>query len=188
MGMVMGLVAVRDDTIRALLADPPLLWKLLAPDDPELYDAARTDSVLGSGVDELRLASGEGENLYLDKSWHGLHYLFTGTAWEGPPPLNFLVAGGEPIGDIDSGYGPSRALTAAEVAQADRALAALSDETIRSRFDPAAMMSAEIYPTIWNRPPEEDDTLGYLIQYLGQLRDFLSRVATDGMGIVISIS
>lgn len=41
---------------------------------------------------------------YLDKAWHGLHFLFTGTAWEGDPPLNFLVSGGREIGDVDVGY------------------------------------------------------------------------------------
>lgn len=45
----------------------------------------------------------------LDKSWHGLHFLFTGTAWEGEEPACFLVLGGEGIGN-DVGYGPARVL------------------------------------------------------------------------------
>ena len=51
----------------------------------------------------------------IDKAWHGIHYLLTGTAWEGAAPLNFLVAGGRPVGDVDVGYGPARAFSGAEV-------------------------------------------------------------------------
>jgi hypothetical protein len=189
MGTVMGLVAVSDGTIRRLLADPPLVWKLLAPDDPEPYQEARADSTVpGDDDEDLELGEGEGDHLHLDKSWHGIHYLLTGTAWEGNPPLDLLVSGGEPIGDIEVGQGPARALTATQVAEASRALAALSDESIRSRFDPPAMLAAKIYPEIWARPPAEDDTLGYLVDYLGQLRRYLARQASAGMGVVISLS
>jgi hypothetical protein len=188
MGMVMGLLSVSDETIRRLLADPPLVFKLLAPDDPDLYDEARADSSAPDGDDELELGESESHHLYLDKAWHGLHYLLTGTAWEGAPPLNFLLAGGQKVGDIEFGPGPVSVLSAAEVAQAARALSALTDESIRSRFDPPAMMRADIYPAIWDRPPAEDDTLGYLMDYLGQLRRFLSSTAAAGQGLVVSFS
>ncbi len=187
MGMVMGLVAVTDETISRLLDDPPLVWKLLAPDDPEPYEEARRDSPAPAD-DDLELSETEGDDLYLDKAWHGLHYLLTGTAWEGAPPLDFLVSGGERIGDIEFGPGPVRALTAKQVAQAHRALSELSDDAIRSRFDPPAMMRADIYPGIWDRPPAEDDTLGYLMTHLVELRRFLSRAAAAGLGAVVSYS
>ena len=35
MSMVVSLSAVRDETIERLLADPPLVWQVIAPDDPE---------------------------------------------------------------------------------------------------------------------------------------------------------
>lgn len=185
MGTTMSITAVSDATIRRLLADPPLVFKLLAPDDPELYEEVRGDS---SADDGLELRENEGDSLHLDKSWHGIHYLLTGTAWEGEPPLHLLVAGGESIGDLDVGQGPARAFTAAQVAEASRALAALSDASIRSRFDPKAMLGAQIYPEIWDRPPDEDDTLGYLMEFLGHLRRYLARQASAGMGVVISLS
>src|SRR5688572_3319747 len=53
--------------------------------------------------------------LGLEKSWHGLHYLFTGTAWEGELPGSFLLKGGEDIGDEDSEWGLVRALSPAQV-------------------------------------------------------------------------
>ena len=37
MGMILSVTAVSDEKIDRMLADPPLIWKLLAPDDPEIY-------------------------------------------------------------------------------------------------------------------------------------------------------
>jgi Domain of unknown function (DUF1877) len=186
MGLAMGLTAVRDATIQRLLADPPLVWKLLAPDDPEPYDDAR--ATYGAGAaDDVELVEGEGEQLDLDKAWHGIHYLLTATSWEGDAPLNLLLCG-EEVGDIDVGYGKPRAVRAGQVAEASRALAALSDDSIRARFDPAAMMRADIYPGIWDRPPSQDDSLGYVMDYLGELRAFLARAAAAGMGVIVFVS
>jgi hypothetical protein len=185
MGTTMGLTAVHDVTIQRVLADPPLVWKILAPDDPEPYQETR--AAHGGGEADLELGEGEGDGLYLDKAWHGIHYLLTGTAWEGEAPLNLLASRGEPIGDnVD--YGVLHAVRAQQVAQASQALAALSDQAIRARFDPAAMMRADIYPGIWDRPPSQDDTLGYLMHYLAELRAYLARTAAAGMGVIVTVS
>jgi hypothetical protein len=47
-------------------------------------------------------------------------------------------------------------------------------------------------PLIWKLvapdDPEEDDTLGYLLEYLQTLRDFLNRTVEGGLGVVIYLS
>src|SRR5262245_32769999 len=48
----------------------------------------------------------QGRGIDLDKAWHGLHYIFTGTVWEGEPPGCFLVHGGEEVGDEDDDTRP----------------------------------------------------------------------------------
>ena len=134
------------------------------------------------------MSDGEGVNVDLDKAWHGIHYLLTGTAWEGDKPLNFLVAGGRPVGDIDVGYGPARVLSAAETRAAHEALTQLSDEDLRGRFDPGDMTSKEIYPEIWDRPPEEDDTLSYVLEHVGTLREFLAQAVEQRQGLVVHLT
>ncbi len=47
MGMVLGLTMLGDQNIERLLSDPPLIWRVLAPDDPDLYEASRRESELG---------------------------------------------------------------------------------------------------------------------------------------------
>ena len=202
MGMLLGMVTLDDANIARLLADPPLIWRVLAPDDPEPYEEARRQAaepgLLGrlfgrkaapqAAREDLHLAEGELVDTELDKAWHGIHYLLTGTAWEGSPPLNFLVSGGREVGSIDVGYGAARVLMSAQVKEAHQALEALTDEALRSRFRPDAMMKLKIYPEIWDSEPGDDDTLGYLMDYVSTLRSFLRQAADARRGLVISVS
>jgi hypothetical protein len=124
----------------------------------------------------------------IDKAWHGIHYLLTGTAWEGNSPLNFLASGGRDVGTVEIGYGPARTLTAAETRELAGALERLDDESLRARFAPAEMMKLEIYPEIWDRDPEEDDALGYLMEYLSELRAAVNTASAQGLGLLITIT
>jgi hypothetical protein len=126
-------------------------------------------------------------DLDVDKAWHAIHFLLTGTAWEGAPPLNFIAAGGTEIGD-DLGYGPARGLTSGEVRRLAAALEALPRDSLLQRFDPAALTAAEIYPDIWDRPPEEDDTRAYVAEYYEQLRSFIMEAAAASEALLVSIT
>jgi hypothetical protein len=57
-----------------------------------------------------------------------------------------------------------------------------------ARFDPAALSAAEIYPSIWDRAPEEDDARGYVEEYYGELRSFVTDAAAEGEALLISMS
>jgi hypothetical protein len=212
MGMVLGLTTLGDENIARVLADPPLIWKLLAPDDPEPYQEARglpplpvapqpvsrgwLDRLLGrkpapvapaapaaapAAAPGLVLGEGEGESAYLDKAWHGIHYLLTGSAWEGEPPLDFLVAGGEQVND------EVRVLRSAQVRAVNEALAGIDEAVLRGRFNPAAMIRHEIYPGIWDRDPAEDDTFGYCLEYFNTLKPYVAAAAARGLGLVMSL-
>ena len=154
MSMIAVLSTLTDSTLDCVLATPELVWRIIAPDDPEMWREAKPARSGGGWlarlfgkmepappppppVQELTLAEDELHQVDLDKSWHGLHFLLTGSAWDGAPPLNFLVAGGTEVGDIDVGYGPARAFRAAEVAQIDQALGVLSADELKRRFNPA---------------------------------------------------
>jgi len=196
MGMSLALTAVEGDAIHALLRDPPLIWKVLAPDDHEAYLEARRQKsswlqrLLGrtpaASVEPAVIPAPVAET-DLDKAWHGLHYLFTGTAWGGDWPASFLVAGGASVGDIDVGYGPARAFSAAEVREIDAWLRHIDEATLRARFQPAEMDAMGIYPEIWSRDPEEDDAFGYCIENFIELKSFVASAARDGRGLVLSL-
>jgi hypothetical protein len=201
MSMCLGLMNLSDENIARLLKDPPLVWQALAPEDLEVYEAARAEQATHSflsklfgrarppaDVPDLTMSRAEGQSTDLDKAWHGIHYLLTGTAFEGEHPRNFLLSGGKPVGKIDVGYGPARTLTALETREVHAALSALSDESLMARFNPEDMLAKQIYPEIWDRDPADDDTLGYLMEYVQVLRGFVGEAANDGMGLLIYLS
>lgn len=204
MSMILELHTVSDANLARVLADPPLVWKVVSPDDDGMYEAARAEAGVAeagffqrlfgrparakaSAVD-FPLAPGEVEATDLDKAWHGIHYMLTGTAWEGVPPLNFLMHGGAVIGEVEVGYGPARGMTAADVKAVAGALAGIDEAFMRARFDPAQMTQLDIYPGIWDRDPAEDDSFGYCMEYFGELRTFVMRAAERGAGLVISVT
>src|SRR5438093_6086389 len=135
MSMILTMAALDDSEMERLVMEPVLAFDLLLPET----DDSPSDHSL---VD-------------LDKAWHGIHYLLTGTAWEGRPPLNALVLGGKRLPDPDEewGYGPPRLLPPGDVAALSRALESVSDDDLAARFDPADMSAKEIYPEIWSRDP-----------------------------------
>jgi hypothetical protein len=67
-------------------------------------------------------------------------------------------------------------------------LSAVSDQQLRGRFAPAEMMRLEIYPEIWDRDPEKDDTLGYLMESVSLLRQALDVVVARGYGLLVTIT
>jgi hypothetical protein len=207
MSMIMSLLTVRDETIDRLLSEPPLIWRLLATDNPDFYfleigaptitqptgvfapfagKRRDTQSEKAPELPNLMLTADENIGTDLDKAWHGIHFLLTKSQWEGEEPLCFIVRGGEPIGEVDVGYGPARAIRSDKVRQWSRTLEQISTEEFRSRFDPKLMMAESIYPQIWDRDPSEDDTIGYLTEYFKSLKDFLKAAASKGMGLIVT--
>jgi hypothetical protein len=138
-----------------------------------------------SGMDNL-IESLEGSANYvsLEKSWHGLHYVLTRTAWEGDPPLNFLAAGGEPVGD-DDGYGPARLLRNDDVRALNTALDAFTSAVFDQRFDLKELEAAEIYPQIWDESRE--DLLEEYGGYLAALKELVKRAAKSDQALLIAV-
>ena len=200
MDHVLEIVTLADENIDRLLADPPLVWRLVAPDDPSLYEGARLESrsggllgrVFGGGgrndegdAGELELTPPEGQKLDLGRAWLGVHYLLTGTADGGEPPIDLLVRGGETVGDVEVGHGPARALRAANVAKASEALAGVDPAALEARFDAEDMIEKDI-PGSFDDYVENDARP--LIERFEQLRDFVGAAAEAECGLVFLLT
>ena len=130
-----------------------------------------------------------GEMISLDKAWHGLHFLLTGTADGGREPASFLLSGGEDLGDDDGDAFQARLLDPEQVRWFAEHLASLSTEELMRRFDPERMTKLRIYPDpIWKRPEEEDEPRGYLLGAFTDLREFAAKAAAEGDAVVVCIS
>jgi hypothetical protein len=195
MSMVLEVRTISDRNVERLLADPPLIWRVVAPDDPEIYEEARAEAakpgflarLFGGKRDpgsDFRLAPPEGAVCDLEKAWHGVHYLLTGRADEGSAPLDFLLAGGRDIGTIEVGYGPARVFTAAETGLIRDAIRRLADDDLRARFDPEKMLAADIYPRVWD---EGDEARDWLIDAVASLRELLDAAVAAKLGLVVTL-
>jgi len=171
MSIICNLRSATDAQLKALLAEPEQLEAFLE-DEEDFGDAA------GSAFLELDL----------DEAWHGIHFLLTGTAVEGQAPLDFLERGGREVGEVDLGYGPARCFDSAQVRAIAQALAPISAEQLRARFDPERMRMLEIYPDIWDGQQGEKDPLGYVLSYYAELEAFLARVVALNHGMVLALS
>jgi hypothetical protein len=130
-----------------------------------------------------------GEMIGLDKAWHGLHFLLTGTADGGREPACFLLSGGEELGDDDGDAFQAHLLDAEQVQWFAEHLASLTTDELSRRFDPERMTKLRIYPdVIWKRPEEEDQPRGYLLGAFADLREFVAAAAARGDAVVVCIS
>jgi Domain of unknown function (DUF1877) len=165
MSMIGNFRALPDEELQALFANPARVEQLLY------------ESFFGG--------NGNGNELDVDKAWHGLHFLLTGSAWEGTFPFNFIASGGEEVGD-DLGYGPARGLTGHEVQQIDAALQALPAAELVQRFDAERMTELEIYPFGWSHDP--DGEREYLLEYYTDLRAFVRRTAERSDALLVYLA
>lgn len=170
MEMLCTLRSLTENQRQKLLAHPDKLEAFL--DDEEDFGDAE-------GARFLDLDIGE--------TWHGLQYLMTGSAWEGKAPLDFLVRGGEDVGDIPSDEGTARVLTADEVKALSKALDALPAKTLSGRYDAKKLQAEDIYPGMWEEPPDDLDPKEELLSYFEELKKFMATVAKRGHGLLVFI-
>jgi hypothetical protein len=163
--MIGNFLLASDAEIASLLAKPETITPLLYPPGGGLP--------LDKAVD-------------VDKAWHGIHFLLCGQPWDGNPPLNFIVSGGSPIGDVDVGYGPARAFTSHEVRAIAEALVPIDGASLGERFNAQEFTEQEIYPEIWGEPREE--CLGYLLDYFCGLKEFVLHARDVGLGLIVYIN
>jgi hypothetical protein len=134
-----------------------------------------------------------GRHLDLDKGWHPLHFLLTGTAWEGAEPECYLARAGEELVDRldsdDTGYSSIRALNVSDVRRFAESLNTLSAAALRERFDVRKMIDLEIYPKPRaTQTSSREDELEHLVELFDQLRTFVEQSARDGEGLIVYLT
>ncbi len=202
MSLTCSLHRASEAEIERLLAEPADVAAFLNPDDGPPVREVRPKGVLGwllrltpikieevvpdSDRSVAARPSDPNRSIDIDQGWHGLHFLFTGTADEGDEPACYFMRGGEDLDDD----GHARALRPDQVRRFAAYLDTLTPEELSSRYDPARMTKLQIHPdVIWNRPfTPEDSPLGWLTGCYAEVRQFVKSVASSGDGLIINIS
>jgi hypothetical protein len=125
----------------------------------------------------------------LEGVWHGLHYLFTGTAWEGDEPACYLIRGGEDIGDADElGYSVLQALRPSKVQRFAAFLDGLSREELARRFNPTRMMDLGVESTLSASERPNERPIERLLDGYDELRAFIRAAAEAKAGAVVYVT
>lgn len=166
--MLARFVQVSSAELADLVADPsgiPLSRSGLVPSDGEPGDTFVTDGR---------------RTLSLDRAWHGVHYLLSGSPEPHSGRWGRVILGGTDIGDDDFGFGPARYFDADEVAEisADLGRPELEAE-LEDRFDPTRMTALAIYPGGWDTGDRD-----WLLDGFRQLRGFLADASGRGAAVV----
>jgi hypothetical protein len=166
MGMIACLAPLTADQLDRLRGDPDHLQDVLFPDE-------NTYAPPKGSID-------------LDKSWHAMHYLLTGTAGEAEGAQAAAILGGEELGP-DMGVGPARFLTQRQVQDVSIALSGVTEATLAARYDPRDMDAQRIYPGgIWERDGPQG--LEYVLHYFRKLVPFYADAARRGDAVLLWIA
>lgn len=137
-----------------------------------------------AGVDDLVEAlMDDPERAYeIDKAWHGIHFVLTGSAEPVDGPVGDVVLGGREVGD-DMGYGPARVLSPDQVKRASQVLRAIDEGAFSRRYNAEALRAADVYPAIWDA-----EALDYLLEYYRGVREIFEEAASDGGGMLVALT
>jgi hypothetical protein len=204
MGITCALYRATEDEIDRLIEDPATVGSFLNPDDA-LALPVKTVRLKGLAGLILRLfpititevvsepterasvpVIDPDRSIDIEKGWHGLHFLFTGTAEEGEEPACYLLRGGEDLDD----EGQARALRPNQVRRFAEYLSTLTPAELTRRYDSERMTKLEIYPdSIWMRPSSPDDSpLQWLLTCFSDVQWFMDRAATANDGVIVNIA
>ncbi|RYE81610.1 MAG: DUF1877 family protein [Myxococcales bacterium] len=173
MGLYGRLFLVPPGLVPRLVREPALVDAVLFEEEPDANSLARQLTLWPEETIDLA----DIERLEIDRTWHVLHFLLTGSGDEAGHPLSFLAAGGRAVSD-DLGNGPLRAFTPEEVRRLAAGLAPVTSERLLERFDPQQLESESIYGWFsgWNEAAR-DACAPILRETLGQLQGFLRQGA-----------
>lgn len=113
-----------------------------------------------------------------DKAWHVVHYLLTGSPGATDSPLSFIIGDWEQINEEFSFVPPDA------VRRFSIALSALTDDELRSRYNPGKFADAQLYMSDYF-VEAGNDGINYLMQGMPRLRTFATQAAEKGEAVGI---
>jgi hypothetical protein len=183
-----------DQTIQAVLDNPPLVWRVIAPGEDRLYLQETGQSkppgliarLLGRHRDwppdapSFEFTQHERHEVDIDKSWDGINFCVKKLLNQTDYP-NFFE-GGKPVGKVEVGYGPARCFPSREVGLIADGYGSISEADLLAQFEPAAMK--KVYPRgLWTKA---DDTVReYLAENFVTLKRFLDFAKEHRLGVIV---
>jgi Domain of unknown function (DUF1877) len=151
----------------------------------EQIDMVRNNPASISGFFFESGAHESGDLIDFDKAWQAVHFTLSGAEYYTDDDLGALLLNSEAVGD-DMGYGAAWIIPHDRMANFHSALSKMSDEDIRLRFDPQALVDNDIY-AYDDCVEYPDEALEYLMQGIPNLRLFAEKCASTGSSALAAI-
>lgn len=186
MGISCIAYAISDANIARVLADPPLVWRLVEPGDEGLYlaeigHATDTPNAPAPEVPSLVYNGYERYLLDLDQIWDGLGTCLKACA----PRMPCFFDDAQPLSPIDVGYGPVLYHKAGTMARIARACSAIRETDLLVALHEADFAGVYL-EDVWERRDSAIATC--LKDGLAEFRAFAEFTALHKLGAVIHMS
>lgn len=192
MGVCFVAFAVSDPHITEILADPPLVWRVLDAGDDHSYLRELASGAKPSLLKKLlgrtpppppiprtlTFADVELKMVDLDKCWDLLNAALKLCAPDAP---NFFEASGD-VGQVDVGYGPAGYHRSEVMARIAVAYRAVSEQAVLDALS-TANLKGVYRKEIWER--RDADAVGYVTENFRELQAFVRHTADHSLGAIL---
>ncbi|KQR83232.1 DUF1877 family protein [Sphingomonas sp. Leaf343] len=149
----------------------------------QLGRAALEPDVVESIVFPEEYSDSDSGLIDFDKAWNALHFILTGEVYGTGHPLGIIADETPFVRTGEIGSFEYSIVTPSRMAAFAAALSAVADEVLAARYDPQAMMAADVYLADVFLDGGSD-ALGYVMQGVPALREFAADCAAAGDGAI----
>ncbi len=190
MSMVYCLRRASDASLAALLERPDHIFDFIEAEAAPVLSGSPSmlARFFGSKLDPVPGgARADGDEAELDKAWHAIHFVLTGSPDATRMPLSLIVEDWPNIGTQDEhalGKGPAQAVDAGAMARFHEALSRVNDDQLRLRYDIEDMAAHHVYHAE-ELLQDIDHGWRYVRDHIDTLRGFAAGAAAAGSGAVV---
>ncbi|HJD96095.1 YfbM family protein [Mailhella massiliensis] len=123
----------------------------------------------------------------IDKAWHAIQFTLTGASYGGDDDNIFsrLVLSGNTLLEEDDDEFSSMLMAVPDVKALAAALALLTQEDFRERFNVQEMLENQIYPV--TEDDDEEDFFEYVWDAVEELKEFFDDAAREGQAVIFYV-
>ncbi len=120
----------------------------------------------------------------LEKDWHRLHFVLTGSARATNHVLSKAIIGSKSLaGEIN--LGEPHFLNPSEVKEIASVLQNVTEDELKTRYNPPAMIAAKVYHQLWDKV--ETEAIERLVNIFKELVEFYNEAAKRGNATALVI-
>jgi Domain of unknown function (DUF1877) len=188
MGIAYCLIRTSTENVEALRGRPKAVAEFIYQDD-EMYEEPKQgffSKFFGSSKVDLKPVPerSEDDETDLDKSWHIVHYLLSGSTERGEDALALIGDDLNPLADLDLGLGKPNVISAERVRAFALAASNMTDAEFLIRYVPEEMPLDELYMGEVIARGDVDDIREYALQNFHDLRNFVQQASDRNEAII----